>query len=76
MVRYLTIVTLALASLPSAVLAQSHGTPAEQRACRADVARYCRGSVQGGDLAIANCLSAHRERLHRACRAVLAGHGF
>ena len=75
MVRYLTIVTLALASLPSTVLAQS-GTPAEQRACRADVARYCRGSVQGGDLAIANCLSAHRGRLHRACRAVLAGHGF
>jgi hypothetical protein len=75
MVRYLAIVTLMIASLPSTVLAQS-GTPAEQRACRADVARYCRGSLQGGDLAIANCLSAHRERLHRACRAVLAGHGF
>ena len=75
MVRYLTIVTLALASLPSTVLAQS-GTPAEQRACRSDVARYCRGSIQGGDLAIANCLSAHRDRLHHACRAVLAGHGF
>ena len=75
MLRYLTIVMLALASLPSTVLGQS-GTPAEQRACRSDVARYCRGSLQGGDLAIANCLSAHRERLHRACRAVLAGHGF
>ena len=75
MVRYLTIVMLALASLPPTVLAQS-GTPAEQRACRSDVARYCRGSLQGGDLAIANCLSAHRERLHRACRAALAGHGF
>jgi hypothetical protein len=75
MVRYLTIVTLALASLPSTVLAQS-GTPAEQRACRSDVARYCRGSIQGGGLAVANCLSAHRGRLHRACRAVLASHGF
>jgi hypothetical protein len=71
------VVMLALACLPSNGFAQSHsGTAGEQRACRADVVRYCRASLDSGDLAIANCLSAHRERLNHACRAVLASHGF
>jgi hypothetical protein len=74
--RYLTSVTFALASLPSMAFAQPHsGSTWEQRACRADAVRHCRANLEGGDLAMANCLSAHRERLHHACRAVLANHG-
>jgi hypothetical protein len=72
MVRYLTIVTLAFASLPSAGFAQS---ASEQKACRADVVRYCRRDIDSGQFAIADCLKAHRERLTHACRAVLASHG-
>jgi hypothetical protein len=76
MVRYVTIVALALASLPSSGLAEpSSGYAAEQRACRADVVRYCRSSISGGDLSIANCLTGHRQRLTHACQAVLASHG-
>jgi hypothetical protein len=76
MFRHLSVVTLVLVSLPSAGFAQSHsGNSVEQRACRSDVVRYCRASLDSGDLAVANCLSAHRDRLHHACRAVLASHG-
>jgi hypothetical protein len=76
MLRYLVVVTLALTFLPSAGFAQSRsGTSAEHRACRSDVVRFCRTSLDAGELAIANCLSAHRDRLHNACRAVLSTHG-
>jgi hypothetical protein len=74
--RYLTMVMFVVASSPSVVCAQPHsGSTWEQRACRADAVRHCRASLEGGDLAIANCLSVHRERLNHACRAVLASHG-
>jgi hypothetical protein len=74
--RYLTVAMFVLASSPSMVFAQPHsGSASEQRACGADAVRHCRASLEGGDLAIANCLSVHRERLNHACRAVLASQG-
>jgi hypothetical protein len=76
MVRYVAIVALVLAFSPSSSLAEpSNGYAAEQRACRADVVRYCRNSINGGDLSIANCLTGHRQRLTHACQSVLASHG-
>jgi hypothetical protein len=76
MVRYVAVVALALAFSTSAGFAEpSSGYSAEHRACRADVVRYCRSSINGGDLSIANCLTGHRERLTHACRALLASHG-
>lgn len=52
---------------------QQTSTPEEQAACRPDVRRFCH-KVMGSD-AIADCLKAHRERLGKACLAVLVSHG-
>jgi hypothetical protein len=47
------------------------GTPQQQRACHSDAARFCRHSRD--DFATADCLRAHIDRLHTACRRVLKG---
>jgi hypothetical protein len=77
MKRYLSVLAVSLALLPTVLAAQSRaethqGTPEQQRACRADAARYCRGIRE--DMAIANCLRANVGRLHPACRRVIEGH--
>jgi len=74
MKRYLCL--LAVALLPTVIAVQSRaqthqGTPQQQRACRADAARYCSGFRE--DMAIANCLRANAGRLHPACRRVIEG---
>jgi hypothetical protein len=48
------------------------GTPEQQRACRPDVLRLCH-DTSGGDIAIANCLLDHKEKLTPACREVITG---
>jgi hypothetical protein len=75
MKRYLCL--LAVTLMPTVFAAQSRaqthqGTPEQQRACRADAARYC--SAFREDNAIANCLRANVGRLHPACRRVIQGH--
>ena len=74
MIRKL-VLAAALTAAASAAFAQG-GTPEEQAACRADVRRFCHsiapGSADGVFLA---CLQEHREKLRRACRAVLESHG-
>jgi hypothetical protein len=55
-------------------LAQFEGTPEEQRACRPDVGKLCKG-VQGGSPAILDCLVSHQARLSKSCRTVLETHG-
>jgi hypothetical protein len=47
------------------------GTPEQQRACRPDVIRHCRG--MSDDYAIEGCLRANVERLRPACRHVIQG---
>jgi hypothetical protein len=47
------------------------GTPEQQRACRPDVVRHCRG--MSDDYAIEGCLRANVERLRPACRQVIQG---
>jgi hypothetical protein len=70
--RCFQLLALSLAVLPSVVCAQGEphmGSPQQQRACRADVLRHCRGVHE--DLAIANCLKANVPKLHLACRQIV-----
>ena len=57
------------------VMAQFSGTPKEQAACRADVARHCRGLTGDDDSVFVNCLVSHAEQLSSRCRQVLEAHG-
>jgi hypothetical protein len=70
--RFFPLAALSLAIMPSVVFAagDTHmGSPEQQRACRPDVARHCRG-IQD-DLAIADCLKANASRLRQECRRVV-----
>jgi hypothetical protein len=79
---YLLIATLTLTVLPSAAFAAGHygyggqyssqrGTPEQQRACRPDVLRHCRGMHE--DYAIEQCLRSNMSGLRPACRRVFQG---
>jgi hypothetical protein len=71
---YLPVVLLSLTvlSMPASAQYGGHqGTPQQQRACRPDVVKYCRG-IQD-DFGIANCLQANMPRLSAACRRVFGG---
>jgi hypothetical protein len=76
MKRYLSVLAISAAFLPAVITvparAQHQGTPEQQRACRADAVRFCRGVHE--DMAIAGCLRANVGRLHPACRRVIEGH--
>jgi len=72
--RYLSVLALSLMVLPTVIATESRGeshlgTASQQRACRPDVLRYCRGIRD--DLAIADCLKTNAGRLHPACRRAL-----
>jgi hypothetical protein len=55
--------------------AQNNQSPsAEEKACRGDAHRFCRDALPD-EFRVASCLQEHRDRLSRACRAVLDGHG-
>ena len=50
--------------------AEGHlGTAQQQRACRPDVLRHCRGMMD--DHAIAACLKSNEQKLSSACRRAL-----
>jgi hypothetical protein len=78
----LMIAALTLTVLPSVTFAASHyryggeyggqsGTPEQQRACRPDVLRHCRGMHE--NYAIEQCLRANMSGLRPACRRVFQG---
>ncbi len=75
MTRWFLILVFSLTILPTAVSAQEGhaGTPEQQRACRPDVLRHCRGIHD--DQAIAQCLRANAQSLRSACRQVIEGGG-
>jgi hypothetical protein len=82
MVRYLPILMLSLAILPTSVPAEEgraaaghRGTLQQQRACRSDVLRHCRDIKDQDDYAIAVCLKAHEHQLSPACRQALKEDG-
>jgi len=57
-----------------ATAAQAQNNAAEERACRGDAHRFCREAL-GDEFRVASCLIEHRDRISRACRAVLESHG-
>ena len=77
MIRYLPILLLTLAVLPTGVRAEEarpeghQGTVQQQQACRPDVLRHCRDLKDEDDQAIASCLKAHEGELSPACRQAL-----
>jgi hypothetical protein len=74
MKRYGRVLALSLSILPTIAAAAEEGhlgTPQQQRACRPDVLRLCKGISE--DLAIANCLQANIKKLTPACRKVFEG---
>jgi len=71
-IRCFRLAALALVVAPSFAFAagEAHrGSPEQQRACRTDVARLCRGIRE--DLAIADCLKANTSKLREQCRRVV-----
>lgn len=73
--KVLLVVSLILGS--TAAFAQDMpGTPQEKTACRSDTRRFCISvKPQDGPFAYLACLQQHREKLSKACRAVLQSHG-
>jgi hypothetical protein len=68
---------MALILLPgfsTSALAHS-GTDQDEKACAADVQRFCRKLMDQGDLTIPACLKENRPKLSAACRHVLVSHG-
>ena len=74
MIRRVSI-CLAVVLMSGAALAQSypHENSPEDRACRNDARRFCRDDIPD-QFKVGSCLQANRQRLSRACRAVLESH--
>ena len=76
MIRHVLVLLLSLTTFPVIAaeerLEESHqGTTEEQRACRSDVVRYCRGVQDKGDDAMVDCLKLNLRRLKPACRQII-----
>lgn len=70
MSRVLLLTTLFIAAAPTMALAQqSRGTPEQQRACRGDATKFCRGLKE--DAEIYQCLKQNAAQLTKACRNVI-----
>ncbi len=55
--------------------AQSRGTPEQEKACGADVSRYCRAVINEGDFVILACLQQNRPKISKSCDAMLKSNG-
>jgi hypothetical protein len=76
MVRYSFFLIVAITAASSVGYAQERaaghkGTPEQQRACRPDAARLCRGIQE--DEAIYTCLKTNVAKLRSVCREVIEG---
>jgi hypothetical protein len=80
----LTAATVASAQLPKqpppvAGSPLGQGDARERAACHPDVVRYCKELIKddaNSDVfAILGCLQTNRQRISKACNAVLASHG-
>ena len=47
------------------------GSAEQQKACRNDVVKLCRGLEQAGDMEIYQCLMSNRGELSKRCREAL-----
>ncbi len=64
----LTVLAAALVILPTCAFAE--GTPQQRAACRADVAKFCKGEPDEAG-ALYNCLDRNKEKLAEKCRKVI-----
>jgi hypothetical protein len=70
MSRVLLLSALFIVAVPVMASAQqSRGTPEQQRACRGDATKFCRGLKE--DAEIYQCLKQHAAQLTKACRTVI-----
>jgi hypothetical protein len=76
MVRSVSLV-FAIFLMSGAAFAQTpypqQDTP-EDRACRGDARRFCKDDIPD-QFKVGSCLQAHKDKLNRACKTVLDGHG-
>jgi hypothetical protein len=67
---------LALAFITISTVASAYsGSPAEQRACRHDVSRFCRAVMHDSEDRVSQCLSLNAAHISQACQQVLRAHG-
>jgi len=71
MIHRIALIAVALL-LPCGPLYAEDGTPAQRRACRPDVFKFCSEWIPKHD-AITYCLHKNIDRLSRNCRAVMEG---
>lgn len=64
----LSLTALALAASGSLAFAQ--GTPQQRSACRADVAKFCKGFGEDPGL-ILECLEKNKEKISEKCQKVI-----
>jgi len=65
----LGLIGLALLGFSAAALAQ--GTPQQRAACRADVAKFCKGLGEDPGL-ILECLEKNKDKIAEKCQKVIA----
>ena len=74
MIRSISVL-FALIMMSGAALAQANQQEnTEARACGYDARRFCKDDIPD-QFKVGSCLQANREKLSRACKAVLASHG-
>jgi hypothetical protein len=76
MVRSVSLILLAVFLTSSAALAQTYpqeNTP-EDRACRGDARRFCKDDIPD-QFKVGSCLQMNKEKLSRACKAMLESQG-
>jgi hypothetical protein len=63
---------LLIAIAPTVANAQGNDVRKQgDRACKADVTRYCKAVFNQGDMAILQCLQTNRAKLNRPCSSFL-----
>lgn len=65
----LAFIAVALTATTTAALAQ--GTPQQRAACRADVAKFCKGLGEDPGL-ILDCLEKNKDKIAEKCQKVIA----
>jgi cysteine rich repeat protein len=76
MVRSVSLL-FAIFLMSGAALAQNQyaqENTAEDRACRSDARRFCKDDIPD-QFKVGSCLQLHKDKLTRACKAVIEGHG-
>jgi hypothetical protein len=75
MVRSVSLL-FAVLLMSGAALAETypHQDTPEDRACRFDARHFCKDDIPD-QFKVGSCLQAHKDKLTRACKTVLEGHG-